>query len=96
MKRIKVGAIALCAIVGISSAFTTKHGARQTSTRTYGVVSVSGSDYNVVLWARGDKCSVQTNTTCSVKIQDNGTTYTSIPEADIVSGSKVTDALFVQ
>jgi Family of unknown function (DUF6520) len=95
MKRLKVVIVALCAIVGISSAFTPRHRSRQSNTRTYGVLALQGSTYAVLLLGRNDKCTMQANSTCTVEIQDYGTTYTSIPETDIVPGSKEVDAKFI-
>lgn len=64
-----MGILALAAIVGITSAFTTKGSARPGTSRKYGVVSVfTGSDskkhYNVQLFTAARICDGAINT-CS-------------------------------
>jgi hypothetical protein len=74
MKKVHLGLVALAAIVGITSAFTTKD--NKFAIRTYGVLSKSGSTYNVELFSHGI-CTSDAATVCSVRF-NSPSTVTSI------------------
>lgn len=94
MKRVKLGLFALAAIIGIGSAFTTKH--RTNSGRTYGILGKTalGNFYVVTLFISPDKCNSST-ATCSVFITDGGVqeTQTPVSGADIIKADATYEKL---
>ena len=79
MKNVKFGLLALGALVGVTSAFTTKGNAR--FNRSYGVTGVFSdggvNHYNVKLFGTGH-CNALPSVTCSGTIADGGQTVATV------------------
>lgn len=75
MKKGKMALLALVGLVGVSSAFASKH--KAVAGRTYGILSKSGSNWNVELFT--GTCTDNPATQCGVVFDDGGVTRTTIP-----------------
>jgi hypothetical protein len=89
MKKINLFLVSLSAFFGFASSFTSK--SKGIVFRTYGVLSKSGSNYNVELYTNGI-CTSEASTVCSVRFGAPGT-VTTIPTSAAIP--LFTDAKFL-